>query len=311
MLSHAKAHDCDLEDFSCNFGTIRHTPDVLASFGTLQKVDLDLFCGCRQEPSITIVGFLASLPSLRSLSCYLTIFLRCAPEDTLLHTSLQAIDIAAPATLIWDLFRSCAFPSVIEAAIGYDTGSDRTFQSLDLTRHLAFEGLDTNCPNLQKLYLFDWTFQAGIRDFKHIGLLLNLPVQEFRFSGETHSFTPSDFQTMWRFWTDRQSFRIDAAGNQTSALSSLLAFSNQPHLNQLGLDIRPHFLLNEITKVPELIAARKSTQVAQCNPCTLYFAVSDDPEEIPVVTRADKNLLVELLLLAFPGLEFASQNSEE
>ncbi len=60
------------------------------------------------------------------------------------------------------------------------------------------------------------------------------------------------------------------------------------------------------------MAAQIPTQT-QCNACTLSFVERDGLEEGPVqvVTRAEKRLLVELLLLTFPGLKLAPKYSNE
>ncbi len=201
ILDLAKARGCDLEVFAYEFSAIHHTPEVLASFRTLGEVKLNMSWTSQQESSITIVTFLTSLPSLRSLACNLTVFMRMSytSDDTLHHTSLQKMNILSPPVLFWDLFRSCVFPSVTEAKIHYESGPAGIFRHLesDLTRRLTFEGLDTSCPNILKLdlkifsgYVYD-TF-----DFKHITPLLRLPVHVFHLQAAKLQFTPSDYQTM-------------------------------------------------------------------------------------------------------------------
>ncbi len=97
---------------------------------------------------------------------------------------------------------------------------------------------------------------------------------------------------------------------RSNGLLALAAFSNHPHLGHLTLDVRPHSLLNDITKVPGLIAAHTPSQISPPKSCTLYFVTVGGPdwEEIPSATRAQKRQLTEYLLLAFPGLKLESQS---
>ncbi len=319
MLDLARARGCDLEVFICNITTINHAVEALASFRTLREVELSPFLqDDSHQGSITIVEFLASLPSLRSLTCDLSVFLRCTSKDILHHTSLQKINIDSRPMLFWHLFHTCTFPSVTEARFHYCYSTSRWNQLLDSnpTHHLAFQGLDTSCPNIRKLKveISDQTFD--VLDFKHIGPLLALPMQAFYLNAPNVILTPSDFQLISQSWPGLHSFKICTRKNTNGALLSLLAFSNQPYLEHLLLDIEPHSLLNDITEVPDLIAtyALSPTRVTQRNPCTLYISERSILDEILIVARADERLLVELLLLVFPGLEFApkySHNSDD
>lgn len=311
ILELAKERGCNLEAFTYNNSPVQCLPEVLVFFKTLQDVKITPSYPLHNGSSITIFQLLTSLPHLRSLTCNLVIFVRCTTEQTIYHTNLQRMDIISPSILLWELFQGCIFPSVTELTVRTcnDTCHSPGVENTDHGRP-PFDGLDTSCPNVQDLRLSACQILPVTFGLKHFVPLLSLPVRSFDLDVDSIDLTPPELQIISESWTNLYSFKIPAINTfYFDALPYLAAFSNHSHLSHLDLNIRPHFFLHNISRVPGMIAAHTSTQVARPNACTVYLITlcGPDPDEVPIITIAEKRSLVEYLLLLFPSLKLESE----
>lgn len=302
LLDLGKTRGCDLKVLIYRGYLYPRALEAITIFKDLQDVGMAL-CRKHGPPTTTIAKFLAALPSLRELTCDLAIFRPCATEETFCHTNLQRIYISSLAVDLQEFFRRCSFPSALDVMI-------REMHITPIhTSYQAFEGLDTSFPNVQKLDLHvavRWSLQHTLPlDFKHIAPLLSLPMREFTLiSSEQLNLTLSDLRTISESWPNLHSFSLFVPNNLgLCALPSLIAFSNHPHLNFLNLGFSPHFLLNDITEVLDLMTTHAPTSSPRSELFKLCFSRSGFPEQIPDVTKAEKRSLVEFLLLMFPGLK--------
>lgn len=312
ILELAKERGCNLEAFTDNNSPLQRLPEVLVFFKTLQDMKITPSYPLLNGSSITIFQFLTSLPHLRSLTCNLVIFVRCTTEQTIRHTNLQRMDIISPSISLWELFQRCIFPSVTELTVRTcnDTCHSPGVEKYPDPGRPPFDGLDTSCPNVQDLRLCACQILPVTFGLKHFVPLLSLPVRLFDLDVDSIDLTPSDLRIISESWTNLYSFKIPAINTfYFDALPYLAAFSNHSHLSHLDLNIRPHFFLRNISRVPGMIAAHTLTQVARPNPCTVYLITlcGPDPDEVPVITIAEKRSLVEYLLLLFPSLKLESE----
>lgn len=306
ILELARARGCDLKSFSYLGSPAQHAPEVLVSFEALRDVHLRQYSP--QPSSITATEFLASLPSLRSLSCGSNMFMRCTAKEKFCHTSLLRLHITSWfRPLPWESFRQCVFPSVTLVEI--EAVGSPGFENLDPDCPI-FDGLGPSCPTIQAVKLTigpdPHSGQDPVFDLRQLTpLLSSSTVEDFELLVPYLAFTPPDFRVISESWPNLEYFEIYSMNGlelEFTALPSLAAFSNHPKLRALNLNIEPRYLLNNITEVPDLIAAYTPIQNARSRSCTVYFAAQNGTQQIPVASRTEKRLLVACLLLMFPGL---------
>ncbi len=311
VLDLAKDRGCDLQVFTYRGPPAHRVPEILTSFKTLQVVEIP---SCYPKPHsslITIIEFLAALPYLRSLICNLRTFPPCTTRDTFCHTHLQKIHILSPTRTIREFFRKCTFPAITEVKV------EQVNETPGFEAHVAnclAIGLDKSCPVVQTLDLClhsDFNRDDVLPlNLKHFIPLLSLPMQVFNLSVAKLDLAPSDLRTISDSWPNLRSFSMWSRNDLgIHALPCLVAFSNHTNLTHLDLNLRPHLLLYDIARIPDLIAAHIPPNRTRPNPCTLSFVTINGPEQIPVATKAEKRSLVEYLLLLFPGLILGAKQS--
>lgn len=292
ILNLAKVSNCDLEHFAYDGYTSQRLFEAIMLFENLQSVKLSLYDKPSKKVSVTIIKFLTSLPSLRSLTCVLGVFSPFMDGDQLRHISLQKIEIEAQVNELHELFHRCVFPSVTNVKI------------LMRDEISSFEGLKMSCPNTRKLDLD--IFSLG-RDypmrFKWLAALRSLPIQTFKLNVFYHDLTPSDLRTFAESWPDLHSFQIRSI-TKFDPLLSFPIFSNLPYLDYFKVHMPLCHLLSNISKVPDLVATYVTTQGRRSGLRTLHFEDDDNcPRPYPVILAAEKQMLVKYMLLLFPSLE--------
>lgn len=292
ILNVIKVRGCDLEDFTYSGPPIRYVPEAIISFKNLRRVSLPLDCIPQPEASITIVQFLASLPSLRSFTCNIGIFLPSTGEVRLSHANLQKIKIISKPEMLHELFCVCVFPSVANVKILFN-------------EILSMDGIESSFPNTHtlELILTGLLFTMSPLDFRHLTSLRYLPIQSFKLHVNYHTLTPSDLRSLAESWPDIRFLEI-VSHTLFDPLPSLAVFADHQRLDCLRLQLPLHRLLNHIFKVQNLIEADVATQSRNRPPlCTLSWdCYALDLVETPV-SATDKHVLVEYLLRLFPGLQ--------
>jgi len=86
-------------------------------------------------------------------------------------------------------------------------------------------------------------------------------------------------------------------------LPSLAVSSNLPCLDHFEVHLPLCRLLSDISKVPNLIRTYVAAQGRRSRLRTLHFRDDGCPSQYPVVMVAEKQALVEYMLLLFPSLE--------
>ncbi len=106
------------------------------------------------------------------------------------------------AVSLRELFSRCILPSVTEARVG--VSHDLRVNALD-TCCLVFEGLDTSCPNIQKLdisvrFIFGVGDDIPTFEFRQLTPLLSLRPRVLDLDFEGLHLTPSDLRTISESW---------------------------------------------------------------------------------------------------------------
>lgn len=290
LLNIAKTRGCTLEDFTYLGPLILEVLEAIMSFKTLQNVTLSPDEMHQPTVPVTIAQFLASLPSLRSLTCYVGVFApSTADEDQLCHTSLQKIKIRSDQKALSDLFRVCRFPSVTDVEIMFD-------------KVLSMGGIESSCPNARKLHLsFTSTTDLPL-GFMHLASLRSLPIQSFAALVRKHTLTPSDLSIFVESWPNLRILKI-ISKTGFDPLQSLPVFVKHQRLECLDLRLplqRLFDLIPTMRNLMETDAVAKGTRRSVLRSLTLHRDVHWIKE--PPASEEDKRTLVEYLLRLFPSL---------
>lgn len=296
ILNLAKAHGCDLESFTYSGYPIHHIPEAIMLFKNLQVVQFPPHKLPSPRTPITIVQFLASLPSLRWFACHLGAFSPAITDEyRFRHTNLQMIETKSEPNALRELFRTCVFPSVTDVKILYNEVP-------------SMEGIESSCPNIRRFNLrFDSHILQGLDEpveFKHLSPLLSLPIQVFTLSGGFNSnLTSSDLRTFAESWPGLRSFRVYSR-TKLDPLPSLAAFSNHPSLGELDLHLSFHHFLHDFPKVPIMMqtGAANHNKKSCLRVLQFDYRTGRDRDQA-LVSTSEKHALVEYMLHLFPRLE--------
>lgn len=300
VLNLVRTKGCDLKVFTYEGGLIQDLPGIVASFKNLQDIKLGLYRLPKRNSSLTFIEFLASLPSLCSLACDLDSFATCKDKNaSFRHTTLKRIDLHSTTKALGHFFRSCVFPSVTNARIANGN------------KVPTFIGLESSFPKVQELKLSIGLLvgHEGSPPIKlpHLASLLSLPIRAFTLEvvGCHHNLAVCDLHTIVDSWPDLRSFKL-CSDTDFRDLSSLASFSHHPSLESLDLHLPVHCLLEDTSRVSDLIGAHSITQGHMASPLyTLFFTIPGlyaHRQDAVIPSTAEKQMFVEYLLLLFPSL---------